>query len=353
MCDISYYCEIKSFRSSFIDQLYPVKKYEIYKIWAQWLIRNLCKNKNNYHLIPLPEHIINDQDVLTHMKEKNISEQKIKVFYANLQNYNTYLYNKYNQSKSNQLNNREQISSLCQHISHNIIQNKNQIFHVFKLNNNIYAKYTKQIYENLVSRYIGPKELINFYLFELGFNYYILEGHSFQWCVPSNVFTVLKNKLSIDTEMFASPINVTLPHYYSLFAIDKLFGATDNFFSIDPSKIVEGTYEVNPPFIDYVFIESVKIIDKCLQLAHSNSKNLMFIYIMPNWTDSSAFQLLHNSPFLKDELILEEKHHIYHQSSKDSNIVSNFQTHVFVIASHQHAWTNELRQNIIDNFSSK
>ena len=74
----------------------------------------------------------------------------------------------------------------------------------------------------------------------MGFNYYILDGQSFQWCLPPLVFKTLSKSLMIETELFASPINVQLPHFYSLFKVDQVFGAIDNLFSLCPSSLLDG-----------------------------------------------------------------------------------------------------------------
>ena len=68
----------------------------------------------------------------------------------------------------------------------------------------------------------------------------------------------LNEKLGINTEMFASPLNSTLEFFCSIFEIDKVFGGKGNFF--DYVNHIEGAYSVNPPFIEYVFQKSSQVL---------------------------------------------------------------------------------------------
>ena len=190
-------------------------------------------------------------------------------------------------------------------------------------------------------------------MFEMGFNYYMLEGHSFQWCVPPKAFTTIEKLLSARTELFASPMNASLQNYYSLFYVDKFFGAIDNFFNVQTPSISEGTYEVNPPFIEYIFVESSRMVIDMLNNSQKNKKDLLFIYIMPNWLDSGGYQLLIKSKYLLDEIILTENNHFYHQSSKHRMISANFETHVLIIGtdSSKERWTTEIKNKFIENFT--
>src|SRR5437667_414096 len=83
--------------------------------------------------------------------------------------------------------------------------------------------------------------------------YYILDGQSLQWSLPPQILGIFNDFLSVKTELFASPSNHYLSNHYSLFYVDKQFGAIDNFFNLKSENMLEGTYEINPPFIEKIF----------------------------------------------------------------------------------------------------
>ena len=185
----------------------------------------------------------------------------MSLFYGRITSRLQELYQKYHNLKINQLKDPNKMTRMSQQIVYEQKIRKGTRYHFYRFIH-IYVKFDEQTHNKLIKRYNGEPKHFKFNLFEMGFNYYMLDGHSFHWCVPPKVMNFLIEALSTTTELFASPINVTLPHYYSLFYIDRCFGATDHFFNLVPSLISEGTYEVNPPFIEHVFIESSKMIYK-------------------------------------------------------------------------------------------
>jgi hypothetical protein len=132
-----------------------------------------------------------------------------------------------------------------------------------------------------------------------------------------------------------------------------MFGAISNFFKLTASSITEGIYEVNPPFIEQVFVDSSRIVVDMLTRSQSQDKQLQFVYIMPDWVDSGGYQLLIKSGFLIDEIILKDKCHFYHQSSKNRLIIANFDTHVIIVGTKKsHSlWNNETKSQFTDNFT--
>lgn len=354
-----YYIEFRDFKYYFIQKwmtssMTPsINRYEIYKVWAHWLIRNLCKMGDHYHLIPSPQTIINDNDILNHLKEKGCGDiVKIFQFYGQIVERISYLYQKYNQLKVDQINDVNQIMETNKLIKYETMNKYGKQYHIYRYGS-IYVKYTDYSHGKLIIRYIGDMRCFRFYMFEMGFNYYMLEGCSFQWCVPPKALNTLKNILFVETELFASPINVSLTNYYSLFNVDQYFGALGNFFNMEHDDIMEGTFEVNPPFIEYIFVRSSNIIINLLKNRQQQNKDLLFIYIMPNWLDSGGYQMLVNSGYLLDEIILTEKNHFYHQSSKYMMISANFETHVLIIGTDlsRKRWTQEVKYQFINNFT--
>jgi hypothetical protein len=296
--------------------------------------------------------VTNDPDILDHLQEKCDEMAMTEQFYEQITQKVTELYDKYNQLKIDHFNNYEKIVETSRCIECEIVNKNGKQTHVYRYGK-VFVKYSTYTHDRLLSRYTGDQKCFRFYMFEMGYNYYMLDGHSFQWCIPPKAFTTLEKSLSLRTEFFASPINATLANYYSLFMVDKYFGAIDNFFNILPDVILEGTYEINPPFIEYIFIESSKMVVKMLQNSQKLGKDLMFLYVMPNWLDSMGYQMLTTSGFLLDEILLTEKSHFYHQSAKHKLISANFETHVLIVGTYlaKKRWNNDIKSKFIDHFT--
>ena len=348
----NYYREMREFKSFFINRCMVTKKYEAHKLWAHWLIRILCKNGVNHHLIP-NKSAINDKEIVDHLKLLGIDdEQCISQFYSQIIDKLNQLFDSYNDPKLAQLHDKNQMSDFSNsiHVEKQCKNGKNYV--MYKLDE-IYVKYQTTTHSVLIERYVGDINLRNFYMFEMGYNYYILDGYSLQWCIPPKSLQILEKSLFLKTELFASPINAYLPSYYSLFNVDKMFGAIDNFFVADLSTVDNGVYEVNPPFIEYVFVESSLKIVNMLEISQRKSNSLMFIYVMPGWFDSKGYQILKNSPFMMDEIVLPEKNHFYYHCDKNKLIVANFETHVLLLgtSTSKNLWTPKIKSEFIDNYT--
>jgi hypothetical protein len=342
-----YYLDFRSFKDDFIMACPIDQKYECYKVWAQWLIRNLSQNPVNYHIIPDKESIGHDTDIINHIHEKGGHDSDIGFFYDRIKSKCGLLYDQYNTSKFIQFHNSSQRVVMSKMILHETKTFLGKKTHIYRLGA-IYVKYEEPIHHKLLRRYQGTPDQLPFYLFEMGFNYYMLDGHSFQWCVPPKAIGCLGKGLDMQTELFASPINAILPRFYSLFFVDKVFGAIDNFFNLKPDDMLNGTYEINPPFVDQIFIDSSKIVIDHLQRAH----DLLLIYIMPAWLDSIGYQILKESQFLVDEIILLEGQHYYSEGAKSKLVSASFRTHVMILGTEpaKARWTEPIKSSFITNF---
>ena len=346
----NYYQDFTDLKHEFIDGCMVANKYEVHKLWAHWLIRNLCHQGFNYHVIPNPE-VRNDPHLINYLNEQGLDLKEVAIFYGRITARLQDLYRKYHLLKVKQLQDPTKMLHMAQQIVYEQKIRKGNRYHFYRFIH-IYVKFDEQTHNKLIMRYKGDPRSFKFNVFEMGFNYYMLDGHSFHWCVPPRVMSLLIEGLSTTTELFASPINVTLPHYYSLFYIDRLFGAIDHFFNIVPTSIIEGTYEVNPPFIEHVFVESSRMIQIMLTQSQAMDKDLMFVYIMPDWLDSLGYTILAQSTYLLDEIILQSKNHCYYQSDINKMILANFETHLLIIGTTRARlrWNSGLRQRLIDNF---
>lgn len=73
--------------------------------------------------------------------------------------------------------------------------------------------------------------------------YKALGGHGYQAAIGAPVWKVLRTKLDVGVEGFASPLNAHLPAYGSAFGdLDGVFGSRGSFFSLRP---LSGSYEAN------------------------------------------------------------------------------------------------------------
>lgn len=346
-----YYLDFRNFKNDFILGCPIDQKYECYKVWAQWLIRNLSQKPANYHIIPDKESIDHDSDIISHIREKGGLDREIGFFYDRIKTKCVLLYDKYNTLKFLQFHNSSQRTIVSRMITHETKSALGRKTHVYRLGE-IYVKYEDPIHHKLLRRYQGPSDQLSFYLFEMGFNYYMLDGHSFQWCVPPKAIGALTKGLDLQTELFASPINAILPHYYSLFFVDKMFGAIDNFFGLKPEDMLTGTYEINPPFVEQIFIDSSRIMIDHLQRSQTADGDLLLVYIMPAWLDSLGYQILKENQFLVDEIVLHEGQHYYSEGAKAKLVLASFRTHIMVLGTTRakEKWTDLLKSTFITNF---
>ena len=160
----------------------------------------------------------------------------------------------------------------------------------------------------------------------------MLDGKGLQWAIPTSVMSLLQTRFKCNTELFASPLNRLLDNYYSLFPLDKLFGSRGNFFLSPDSDFVSGAYEVNPPFIDSLFLKTTLRILRLLEIAEGNDKDLTFIYIMPKWTDFETYSLVKESQFCIKEIILRPYCHYYFQYITNTYIKAKFTTCIVILS---------------------
>lgn len=341
---IDNYCkDVKNFKIWFLENCHVEQKYEAYKIWSHWLIRNLCFTNYVHHLIPEPAVVENDIPILReHLKEKNFVGD-IETYLNCVQTTIQYLYEKYHDLMSTLRNNTSMMITFNQVIKYRCYEKtqtngKKDKVHMYKFFRH-FSKFEDIVHTYLIIKHMNinlKNGILNYGyvdLFLIGFNYYIIDGNSLQWCTPFNVMTYLNTTFDCKTELFASPMNSLSENYYSLFEIDKQFGAQGSFFtefekdvSVSDSAIT--TYQINPPFIGILFEKSSQII---LNILRTTSNKLLFIYIMPDWTDCIGYKLLKESEYLIDEIILNENEHFYYQSTNYKVVKANFKTHVMFI----------------------
>lgn len=348
-----YYHDIRQFKTYFIKHCHVEKKCEAFKIWTHWLTRNLNNISDNYHLIP-NSSVTRDTEILTHLQDKGVGLIQAQEFYDQVIHQVLNLYQLYHHSKRRSLSDDSLTCAMSHKIKYSTDTLNGMKYHIYQFGD-MYIKHLDVIHAKLMRKYQGSEDCRKFYLFEVGFNYYILGGYSLQWCLSNELLHYLHTSLMVRTELFASPINAVLPLYCSLFIIDRHFGAMDNFFNLIPEQNLEGTFELNPPFVEKIVIRITDSICHFMTKSQAQNKDLMFIYFMPNWLDSRGYQQLINSSFMIDEIILLSGQHHYIQSHCQTLVGTNFNTHIMIVGTNKakQRWTPIIRDQIIQLFDHK
>jgi len=205
--------------------------------------------------------------------------------------------------------------------------------------------------------------------FRMLLRYAALGGPGFQAGLPAEGFLALQRLMSVEMELFASPLNTFHGAFRSAFPdVDGAFGCCGNFFSFHPRS---GSFEANPPF-------SVPFIDKMLshlealladslspacraqevpetrasspidlnekasrekptvkkrkkeqdfpesssrwegqrKLSHSEGP-LSFAVVVPAWPDNPVWPRLQRSRFLRASLLMPKEQHVWRQAGAE------------------------------------
>ena len=94
-----------------------------------------------------------------------------------------------------------------------------------------------------------------------------------QAALPEAFFRVLQSEFGVDTEIFASPLNRTLPRFCSLFVdVDKYFGSLGSAFDLFPDQ---GSFEMNPPFDSLSVKQALDQMKLIFQVAQDKADEIM------------------------------------------------------------------------------
>lgn len=162
--------------------------------------------------------------------------------------------------------------------------------------------------------------------------YHILSGPGLQWALPPSLMFTLKQEMGCNTEIFASPINCYYNRYYSLFPHDRYFGSLGNFFQAHDTDFISGTYQVNPPFIEPIFVKSTDKIISLLEIAEASNNKLTFVYVMPIWENFPSYNTLISSKFCYRVISLEAEQHYYYQYQTGQFIKARFGTNIIILS---------------------
>merc|ERR1712129_92050 len=72
---------------------------------------------------------------------------------------------------------------------------------------------------------------------------------------------------------------------------------------------LEGSFEVNPPFVDEIMDKAVQHCNGCLASASRSNKALSFCMVFPHWPEASSCEHLHNSKWKTASLAIPSSSH--------------------------------------------
>jgi len=136
------------------------------------------------------------------------------------------------------------------------------------------------------------------------------EGRGLQCSVPKVVLDVLRTKLAVTCECFASPLNAYCPEYFSIFPdTDCPFGSRGSFFDKDVN-LYRGSFEVNPPFDERIM---ERVVGRLLGWLSNSSQPLSFSVVVPFWDNGPCKYLttLCSNRFNRASITLAKGNHAY------------------------------------------
>ena len=186
----------------------------------------------------------------------------------------------------------------------------------------------------LINKYIGPPEQMMEHIFSVGFRYNLVAESGFQLAIPPEVVRLFQ------FECFGSAYNTVCPYFSAFPEVEKYFGSRGDFFKNDiPNEF--DIVSFNPPFVEIVFeMASKKLLEQM------QKRQLTIVCTLPVWDPVSqsehgfrqmgkkfeAFDLLVNSPFLREKIILNrDRAPFYDHINK--KLISAVNIHILILSS--------------------
>lgn len=305
---------IRKIKSKINDINSKLKQYKVYSLdqsglLTRWLYFNLSINQGLDYTVPfnrdikytpsVKHEIFNSiKDTITDNEKMEIAIKYAKI----LQEYSMEIYNKiilplYENGTGilNKVNNKYPKMILYKNNDKYSIKwdtnNKN--------NDNNKDDITLDIasifYYKMNALYEGKDEQeFLYYLFLMLEQYDRLGDKGYQAAVPYKVFSLLQIEMKVETEMFASPFNASIPSFYSANPIiESIFSSKGSIIN-NYMNIKEGSYESNPPFTEEFMLLNAYMIEYIL---NNSDMPLSFVIINPNWTDTPSYYLFRDSKY--------------------------------------------------------
>lgn len=166
------------------------------------------------------------------------------------------------------------------------------------------------------------------------FSYMVASG-SLYWGFGPDAYNFVKDMLSGEIELYASPFNHTLEHFCSPFELDKVYGSLGSFYRVDWNAVFsQGRFAkiknsedriaviANPPYIESEIGLCFKNIESLLQ-DHA-AKVSMVLSICPAWEGASGILGLQSSRFKVYEKRLLPCEHSYYNYQTFKWIAAQF-----------------------------
>eukprot|EP00439_Symbiodinium_sp_Y106_P060597 s209_g8.t10 len=136
------------------------------------------------------------------------------------------------------------------------------------------------------------------------------EGAGWHMALTSEVFECLQDTFGVQHELFASPLNCTLPSYCSLFPdTDRGFGSKGGFFRFCEDTLVRGgSFECNPPFEEGLLARAVAALLRALA---AEGPALSVVLVLPAWPGSAAIEMVCSSHFVRASAEVSGEDHCY------------------------------------------
>jgi len=132
--------------------------------------------------------------------------------------------------------------------------------------------------------------------------YESLGGAGYQAALGESAFDVLKRRLGVGCEAFASPLNCRYGRFCSAFPdVDRPFGSLGSFFDFAPER---GSFEMNPPFVPEVLLAAAAHAEKLLAAAETAGDRLSFAVVVPAWREVPMWGALEGSAFRRGEALI-------------------------------------------------
>ena len=186
-------------------------------------------------------------------------------------------------------------------------------------------------------------------------------GAWYQAALGEKAFDVLKKRVGVGCEAFASPLNARYGRFCSAFPdVDGPFGSLGSFFDFAPTR---GSFEMNPPFVPEVLLAAAERAEKLLRTAEESDSRLSFVVVVPAWRDVPMWTALEKSAFKRgDALIVPASAHGYCdgaqqiRSPSERHRVSSYDTGVFFLQTTAGArrWpvTEEIRAELLEGMKA-
>ena len=132
--------------------------------------------------------------------------------------------------------------------------------------------------------------------------YEAMGGAGYQAALGESAFDVLKKRLGVGCEAFASPLNCRYGRFCSAFPdVDGAFGSLGSFFEFKPQR---GSFEMNPPFVPETLLKAAEHAETLLDAAEEAGGRLSFVVVVPAWRDTQMWTALEGSKHVRGDILV-------------------------------------------------